>query len=104
MTLSKTTELTFTEVDLIDPCPIIPEGATNYEAQEIRRCYRNVLSYNKRIAERAHTYFVETTLGRLVEPRFDQDVMDATRAMTELRTRIDGVMHRLAMDERRGGA
>lgn len=37
-------EFTVWEINLADRCPFIPEGATEYEAQEINRLWRNAIN------------------------------------------------------------
>lgn len=85
----------------------MPDGVTNYERQEINRCYRNALRYGREIVNGiAFDLGTTTDAGRGRVPDARPMANDAQRmgqyiaARAELYARIDGVMHRLAMNEK----
>lgn len=101
-----TPTLTFehTGPDLGDDPPF-PDGATNYERQELRLAWRNALSYYADLAGYAAQGFravAETNSLYLREANNNaaQRLVQAQMAHERYRTLLDGIHHRLAMEER----
>lgn len=97
--------------DMMDPCPYVPEGATEWEAQEIRRHWRNALSslddVRRGVAYEGDRLWLR---GRYAVPahavEYDHrvggggvayDAMQAEAAMLALARVRDGALHRMAV-------
>lgn len=83
---------------LSDECPAIPEGATDWERQEIVRTWRNVHHYAHKIAASVMAG-TKTPVQARPGTNIAQDVIEWVNARNELAVRIQGVEHRLAMQE-----
>lgn len=103
-------------------CPLVPEGATDYERQEISRHWLNVYRYltdavrrceviaESLSPEAAHKVVVErayTLPDALVLANATQDIAKATADLASLQVCINAVIHRMAIEhkaaEKQGG-
>lgn len=89
-----------------DNPPGIPDGATDWEAQEIKRCWLNACNAARLLALDA-----AGIVGALVDEDRDvsglrsgadhQRFTELAYALGEYRARLEGVWHRLAVEARR---
>lgn len=93
----KTITYTLPDFDFDAKCPFVPEGATDWEAQEIRKAWQNCQSYARDAVNRICWAFEDDRLPDTHPAANEvQAAAQFVAARAELRARIEGVKHRLA--------
>jgi hypothetical protein len=99
-----TTTIKLSKVSTLDTePPAIPDGATDWERQELRRCWSNALSALHDVT--SHAARLHQRVAVATQPDhptiggggLTYRAMQADAAMVEFHARYEGVVHRLAL-------
>lgn len=93
-----TIDYTLPKPGLSDPCPYVPDGATDYERQEVTIAWRRCVSAAHQAAQRLTAAFDGHRLPCTNPSANDVQAMaQLVAARAELAARIDGIEHRLVL-------
>lgn len=91
-----TVTFTLPKPTMDDRCPLIPEGATDWEAEQIQRAWRNVFA-SARNAAATLVSACRRPSNQYPQTVASDGIMLAV-SQAELASRLQGVKHRLALD------